>query len=179
MPRRALLTIVVPITLACITSLWIPYSGETNDGSPSLDGAVEITNGAGQSTRIDDKQLKALARRKVEIKDPTGKSAVYEGVVLATLLEKAEIKLEKELRGTRMANYLLVEAKDGYRVVFALPEVDPTMSDNLILFADLKDGKALDENEGPYRIIVPHEKHHSQWFRQVPRVSEPSATTAK
>jgi hypothetical protein len=78
-----------------------------------------------------------------------------------------------------LANYLLVEAKDGYRVIFALPEVDPTMSDNLVLFADTKDGKALDDKEGPYRIVVPHEKHHPRWIRQVIRISERSAPPAK
>jgi hypothetical protein len=140
--------------------------------------AVEVTNTAGKSTLIDDKMLKTLPRHKVEIKDAAEKTATYEGVVLAALLEKAGIKLEKELRGARLANYLLIEAKDGYRVIFALPEVDPTVTDNLILFADTKDGKALDDKEGPYRIIVPHEKHHVRWVRQVTRISEQSAPPA-
>jgi hypothetical protein len=139
---------------------------------------VQIINADGKSTLIASKALKALPRRKAEIKDAGGKTVVYEGVVLATVLEKAGIKLEKELKGPRLANYLLVEAKDGYRVIFALPEIDPTMSDNLVLLADSRNGQALDGKEGPLRMIVPHEKHHPRWIRQVIRISELSAPPA-
>jgi hypothetical protein len=29
------------------------------------------------------------------------------------------------------------------------------------------DGKALSENNGPYQIIVPNDKKHGRWVRQV------------
>jgi hypothetical protein len=154
-------------------------ASHNSDSSAVQESGIQITNSDGKTTLIDGKALKALLRRKAEIKDASGKTVVYEGVVLANVLEKAGIKLEKELKGPRLANYLLVEAKDGYRVIFALPEVDPTLSDNLILLADTKDGKTLDDKEGPYRIVVPHEKHRPRWIRQVIKISELSAPPAK
>jgi hypothetical protein len=51
-----------------------------------------------------------------------------------------------------------VEAADGYRVVIALPELDPAFTDKQILLAFLKDGKPLNDKEGPYRIVIPDEK---------------------
>jgi hypothetical protein len=63
--------------------------------------------------------------------------------------------------------YLVVEAADGYRVVFALPELDPACSNQMILLADRRDGKPLDSMDGPLRIVVPAEKRHSRWVRQV------------
>jgi hypothetical protein len=71
------------------------------------------------------------------------------------------------LKGKRLASCLLVEAADGYRVVFALPELDPAFTDKRVLLAFLKDGKALDDKEGPYRIVVPDEKRMARWVRQV------------
>jgi hypothetical protein len=31
----------------------------------------------------------------------------------------------------------------------------------------LKDGKRLDDKEGPYRIVIPDEKRMARWVRQV------------
>jgi hypothetical protein len=51
--------------------------------------------------------------------------------------------------------------------VFALPELDPAFTDKQVLLAFLKDGKALDDKEGPYRIVIPDEKRMARWVRQV------------
>ena len=51
-----------------------------------------------------------------------------------------------------MVSCLLVEAADGYRVVIALPEIDPAFTDKQFVLAFLKDGKPLDDKEG----AVPH-----------------------
>lgn len=53
----------------------------------------------------------------------------------------------------------MVEAADGYRVVFALPELDPAFSDKQVILAFLSDGKPIDNKaEGTYRLVVPNEK---------------------
>ena len=66
-----------------------------------------------------------------------------------------------------LAIYLLVEAADGYRVVFAPPELDLTFSDRMVLLAERRDGKPMSEKEGRLRIVVPDEKRHARWVRQV------------
>jgi hypothetical protein len=92
-------------------------------------------------------------------------------VAVATVLQEAGVTLGKELRGPRLANCLLVEAADGYRVAFSLAEIDPEISEGVVLLADHKDGKQLDAKEGPYRLVVPRDKRHSRWVRQVIRLS--------
>jgi hypothetical protein len=62
---------------------------------------------------------------------------------------------------------LLVEAADGYRVVFALAEIDPAFATREIILADKRDGKALDAKEGPLRIVAPGDKRPARWVRQV------------
>ena len=66
-----------------------------------------------------------------------------------------------------MALYLLVEAADGYRVVFALPELDPAFTERVVLLADHRDGQPLTPAEGPLRLVVPDEKRQARWVRQV------------
>jgi DMSO/TMAO reductase YedYZ molybdopterin-dependent catalytic subunit len=97
----------------------------------------------------------------------TGSSAIFEGVSLRAVLERAGVGFGETLRGKRLASCLLVEAADGYRVVIALPELDPAFTDKQVVLAFLKDGKPLDEKEGPYRIVIPDEKRMARWVRQV------------
>lgn len=66
-----------------------------------------------------------------------------------------------------MSLYLLVEAADGYRVVFALPELDAAFTDRKVYLATRRDGKALTDKEGPFRIVVPDDKRPARWVRQV------------
>ncbi|MDG3006126.1 hypothetical protein [Paludisphaera mucosa] len=55
----------------------------------------------------------------------------------------------------------MVEASDGYRALFALPELDPSFTDRVILLADRRAGKPLDDRQGPLRIVAPGEKRPS------------------
>ncbi len=60
-----------------------------------------------------------------------------------------------------------MEAQDGYRVVFSLPELDPNFSCRVVILADEQDGQPLNSLHGPYRIIVPGEKRRARWVRMV------------
>jgi DMSO/TMAO reductase YedYZ molybdopterin-dependent catalytic subunit len=108
-----------------------------------------------------------LPRLSVRARDHDGNEAEFEGVAVFEILTRAGLKLGQDLRGPALAMYLLVEATDGYRAVFALPEIDPACTDRTILLADRRDGKPLTAKEGPLRIVVPGEKRHSRWVRQV------------
>jgi hypothetical protein len=123
------------------------------------DGATPLQLGSGDLAR--------MARRSVKVKDHDGRESVFDGVLVADILKKAGIKQGKELRGEQLATYLLVEAADGYRVVFALPELDEAFTDRVVLLADRRDGKPLSDREGPFRIVVPDEKRPARWVRQV------------
>jgi hypothetical protein len=65
----------------------------------------------------------------------------------------------------------LVEAADGYRVLFSIAELDAKFTDRTVIVADQKDGQLLPASEGPYRLIVPGEKRPARWARQVIRIS--------
>ena len=66
-----------------------------------------------------------------------------------------------------MLTYLVVEATDSYRVVFALPEIDPAFTERTILLVDRRDHQPLSPHDGPLHVIVPGEKRHARWVRQV------------
>lgn len=115
-------------------------------------------------TRAD---LDGFARQSLRAKDHDGKEYKYEGVAISDILQKAGLKFGDALRGKALATYLLAEATDGYQAVFALPEFDPPTNDRMILLADRRDGGALPTAAGLLQIIVPGDKTHARWVRQV------------
>jgi hypothetical protein len=93
--------------------------------------------------------------------------ATYEGVALADLLGLAGVTFGQTVRGPRLADVVVVEASDGYRVAFALAELDPGFTDRVVLLADRRDGQPFGKDDGPFRVIVPGEKRPARWIRQV------------
>jgi hypothetical protein len=96
-------------------------------------------------------------------------------VLLADALKRADVALGANLRGKLLANQLLIEAADKYRVAFSLPEVDPDWTDNVVLLATTRNGAPLDQVHGPLQIVIPSEKRHSRWVKQVVKLTVRSA----
>lgn len=128
----------------------------------------------GKQVVLTQSDIEALPHIKLTIA-VSGTPTTFQGVALNAILERGGIVFGETLKGKRLASCLLVEAADGYRVVFALPELDPAFTDKQIVLAYLKDGKPLDDKEGPYRIVIPDEKRMARWVRQVTklRIVEP------
>ena len=125
---------------------------------------VQTDTGRQVLSRAD---LEALPHVKVTASDHSSAPVRFEGVTLKSVLEKAGVTFGESMKGKRLSNCLLVEAVDGYRVVIALPELDPAFTDKTIVLALLRDGKPLDGKEGPYRIVIPDEKRMARWVKQV------------
>lgn len=111
--------------------------------------------------------LAKLPRKRVEGTEHGGTKAVFEGPALVDVLKEAGVKFGEDLRGPNLALYLVVEAADGYRAVFALPELDPAFNDRQVILADRREGAALDAKHGPLQVVIPGEKRQARWVRQV------------
>ncbi len=66
-------------------------------------------------------------------------------------------------------------ARDGYRAVYALAELDAAFTEAVVLLADRRDGQPLSSEEGPFRLVLPHEKRAARWVRQVIRLGVKAA----
>jgi DMSO/TMAO reductase YedYZ molybdopterin-dependent catalytic subunit len=129
---------------------------------------VRVGGAVSQPLALSNQDLAAMPRTKVKVQEH-GTEVTYEGVALTEILRKAGAPLGSQLRGKAMASYILVTARDGYRVLFALPELDPDFTDTSarIILADTADGKPLSEKQGPVRVMVPQEKKGARWIRMV------------
>jgi hypothetical protein len=127
---------------------------------------VTIQIETGKQIVLTRSDIEALPRSRVTT-SASDASTTFEGGTLKAVLDKAGVGFGESMKGKRLASCLLVEAADGYRVVIALPEIDPAFTDKEFLLAFLKNGKPLDDKEGPYRIVIPGEKRMARWVRQV------------
>lgn len=127
--------------------------------------SLEVTRADATSTTLTAAQIAALPHVTINTKDHDT-PAQFAGVPLAEILKLAGVETGK-MKGPQMTQALLVEAADGYKVVFALAELDPDFSDRQIILADQRDGKPLDAKQGPWRIVAPGDKRPARWIRQV------------
>lgn len=91
----------------------------------------------------------------------------YTGVALADVLAKAGIGLGDSVKKKIITSYIIVTAADNYKAIYTLPEIDPIFANRTIILANRVDKQPLPEGYAPYQIIVPGEKKHARWMRQV------------
>lgn len=151
------------LTLVLLAASTVLAQGGTSTKPVLLAVSGEVAT----SLKLTADDLAKLPRIKVQAKDHDGKVSGFEGIELAEILKLAGVKFGEQLKGKDLALYLVVSASDGYKAVFALPELDHAFTDRIVLLADRRDEKPLSEKEGPIRIVVPDEKRPARWVRQV------------
>ena len=122
--------------------------------------------------------LRSLAGLPRDTVTPTFHNAApqrFSGVHLRELLARAGFAGER-IRGRALASYLVVEARDGYRVSFGVADLDTALVAHRLVLVDSVDGRPLPPNEGPWRLIVAGDAHGARSARMVGaiRVREPT-----
>src|SRR5258707_962729 len=156
--RRTILSSLLAL-LVCIPA--------TAFAEASQSVALRVTGDVPNHLELSVADLAGFQRQTIRVADDKGVQVEYGGVPVAEILEKAGTPLGKELKGPNMALGVVARAADGYQVLFSLAEFDSAFSDRVILLADRRDGKPLDNHEGPLRIIAPGDKRKARSIRGV------------
>ena len=132
-------------------------------GAAAQGPALAVRNGD-QVTAFTITELGALPASRLTAGE--GDRGEYEGVAVVDLLSRAGVTFGQTLRGPRLASYLLATGADGYRVVIALPEIDPDFTRHPgALVALRQNGKSLSSRDGPLQLVLPTDKRHARWVR--------------
>lgn len=129
--------------------------------------ALRINDAPPVTTSVAD--VAKLPRHTAVLNDH-GKQINYEGVLLHDLLAHAGVDFGSGMRGKQLSTYVAALASDGYEVVYALAELDPTIADSGILIADKREGQPLAANEGPLRLIAPHDKRPARSLKMLQEI---------
>ncbi len=122
------------------------------------------------SVPLDAATLAKLPRESARA-EAHGKPLQCEGVALDALLRASGALPADKLPGPQLARYVLVDARDGYRVLYSLAELDPGTGKRRVLLADRCNGAALGEEDGPLRLIAPEDARPARWVRQVKSIT--------
>jgi hypothetical protein len=136
----------------------------------AADRPTVAVEGPSAKRTFSEADLAKLPRVSISIMDH-GKEATFEGTELRHMLAAVDVASGEKLRGKDLTSYVLIEAADGYRALFALPELDAAFTDRKTILADHRDGKPLSGAEGPFRVVVEGEKRLARSVRQVIRIS--------
>ena len=96
-----------------------------------------------------------------------GTPVTFQGVLLADVLSKVALPTGEKFHSTGASYYLTVEARDGYRAVFAWAELDSGFMDKSVYVVTEREGQPLSDRDGPFQLVAPGEKRDGRWVRQV------------
>ena len=153
------------LTFVALLSL-TPAGALCADGASTSTAIVTVQSEDGKPATFDITALSKLPQHTVTA-EAHGKKVTCDGVNISDLLAKVDAPQGEALRGKALTMYVRVSAGDGYRVVYSLAELDPTMHDNVPILTAHCDGATLDAKDGPFRIVNPGEKRPARWIRQV------------
>lgn len=119
---------------------------------------------------LDPATLDALPRQPVEARVHEA-TLRCEGVPLVALLRATGAIPEGRLGSAHLARYVLAGARDGYRVLFSLAELDPGTGNRAAFVVDRCDGKPLDQDTGPLRLLVPGDVRPARGVRQLDAIT--------
>lgn len=126
-----------------------------------------LTPGASQT--ITPEAFAKLPHQALTV-DMHGRARRFEGVPMLELLRQVDAPWGDTLTGKDLDDVVLVTCHDGYKVAYALGEIDPGTAKGQVLVADKVDGAPLDAHAGPFQIVVQDDARPARDARMVERI---------
>jgi DMSO/TMAO reductase YedYZ molybdopterin-dependent catalytic subunit len=146
-------------------------TGDQVAANSQVEDFLDLRGDVPNPRRIEAAEFHKMPRVELRLKEPhdPSKEVVYSGTPLVEVLKAGGLLLDADMASVRqiVAMTVMVEGADGYRAAFSLAELNPELTDRVVLLADTKDGQPLSAREGPFRIVAPGEKRPARWVRQV------------
>jgi DMSO/TMAO reductase YedYZ molybdopterin-dependent catalytic subunit len=164
-------TAILVISLCTFLSVF-PFCQSAIAQTSTAVAQLKIGGAVSTPLTLNVADLKNMPRTVLHVTNPhENKAETYEGVLLEELLRRAGVPQGDQLRGKLMATCVTAEAEDGYKVVFAIAELDSGIANAEVLVADTVDGAPIDAKRGPFRLVVPHDKRPARWVRMLKSIT--------
>ncbi len=147
---------------ALIALVWLSSGVAAEDSSLS----VALVGLDGQKSTLTLLELDALPRVKISANEH-GTAHVFEGALLGDLLVKVGAPAGKAIHGVELADVVIVEARDGYKVALDLAGTDAAVRTDRVILADRMDGSSLSADKGPFQLVVEGDLRPARAVRMV------------
>lgn len=147
-----------------LLGIWVP--AQAQGPGPAL----TLIGDSGRTKSLTSAELAALPQ--VEVREVAKDSSriVFRGPTIRDLMTLVGAPTGHALRGPSMLLVVIAEASDGYKVAYALFELDEQFGARTAILALTQNDGPLPASEGPLRVVVAGEQHHARWIRQVVRL---------
>lgn len=155
--------------------------GDGDDATVRIGGALERPTGVSAAVLAE----RPTVTQKVQFISGNGtQQRSYIGADLWTLLSDLGIQVDASARNDVLNRYVLATGTDGYRTVFALGELSPTLGNKGSILAYLENTSgtpaAIDAQDGPFRVTAPGDVRGGRYVSQLVRLEVlPSGSTAR
>lgn len=130
---------------------------------------LDVVDPDGFVTTLTAAEFAGLPSSSVSLSGKNGEVSRWDGVALIEILNHLGVPEGKALRGPALRRLVRVVGADGYQVLFTLAELDRSFGDASVVLADRQNGHPL-AGDGPYRLVVYHDRLADRWVRNVRRV---------
>jgi len=128
-------------------------------------GALTVRSG-GRDSVLSPAQLATIPRHDLRVAgEGSTDTGTVSGINLWDVIQKAGVPPAVASGRQRGSMYVRLKGADGQTAIFGLVEIDPGFSKRIVLVADRRNGKPLDDTEGPWRAFVPDDLRHARWIR--------------
>ena len=93
------------------------------------------------------------------------------GMPLLALIQAAGPKVEKVPKHYDLTFFVILEARDGYRVYFSMAELLPQCGDARVWLVWDSNGKPLPDREAPLRLVVSSDHGHDRYIYAIKAVT--------
>lgn len=135
-------------------------------GAEDTAASVALTGLNGEQASITVAELDTLPRVKISV-DQHGAIHAYEGALLGEVLAKVGVPRGKAIHGPEMADVVIIEARDGYKVALDLAGTDASTRSDRVILADSMDGSPLEAEKGPFQLVVEGDLRPARAVRMV------------
>ena len=154
----------VKLSLVLLALFWPGFGAAAAEESAF---SVALAGLDGQKVALTLSDLESSPRAKVSATQH-GASHEFEGTLLGDVLAKVGAPAGKAIRGQELADVIVIEARDGYKVALDLAGTDPAIrAGERVILADRMDGKPLDESIGPLQLVVEGDLRPARAVRMV------------
>lgn len=129
--------------------------------------SVMVRHGSACASSITLARLRALPAHSATITAHDGTKATYEGAWLKDVLNMACPSIAAITKREMVRSAVRVSAADNYGALVALTEADSSFRARPVILAWSRDGRPLDDHDGPLQLIVPDDLRHARDVRKV------------
>lgn len=123
---------------------------------------------AGRTLVLSAAELAALPRVEIRLAgNAPSDSSTVSGVRLWDVIQRLGVPAAEASGRQRAVMTVVLTGRDSQRAVLAMVEVDPSFSTETILLVERRNGAPLADVEGAWRAIVPNDRRHARWIRDV------------